>query len=166
MRAWMQDRTTSLGLLALRVGIGGYLATHGWGKLQMLLDGQAELLGDPIGIGNLPSLVLVMLAELACSILVVVGLGTRLAAIPPVIAMAVAAFVAHAHDPWSSETAAKAFFAGTSKVWFSKEPALTYLIPFLALAFTGAGRYSLDAFIGGRTREHPDRVGLPTGRSK
>jgi putative oxidoreductase len=79
---------------------------------------------------------------------VIVGLATRLAAIPVVIAMAVAAFVAHGADPWSMEKAAMAFFAGESKSWASKEPALLFLIPFLALAFTGAGRFSLDAVFG------------------
>jgi uncharacterized membrane protein YphA (DoxX/SURF4 family) len=61
--------------------------------------------------------------------------------------MAVAAFVAHRDDPWTSQAAAQAFRAGTSKSWSSKEPALLYLIPFLALIFTGAGRYSLDHLI-------------------
>src|SRR5688572_6632758 len=121
------DTTTSLGLLVLRLGFGGYMASHGLGKLAMLRAGQSEMMGDPIGIGPLPSLVLVMFAEFACALLVLMGLATRFAAIPIVFAMGVAAFVAHGADPWSSETAAKAFFAGTSKVWFSKEPALLFL---------------------------------------
>ena len=29
----------------------------------------------------------------------------------------------------------------------SKEPALLFLVPFLALVFTGAGRFSLDGLI-------------------
>jgi uncharacterized membrane protein YphA (DoxX/SURF4 family) len=37
--------------------------------------------------------------------------------------------------------------AGTAESWASKEPALLYLVAFLALIFTGAGRYSLDALI-------------------
>ena len=41
----------SIGLLILRIGIGGYLITHGWGKLQMLLAGGADKFGDPIGLG-------------------------------------------------------------------------------------------------------------------
>src|SRR4029453_19208775 len=103
-------------------------------------------LGDPIGIGSVPSLVLVTFAEFLCALLVMLGLGTRFAAMPVVISMGVAAFVAHANDPWSSETAAMAFFGGQSKTWFSKEPALIFLIIFLALAFTGAGALSLDGW--------------------
>ena len=153
MEANRQDVTTSIGLLILRVGIGAYMASHGLGKVRMLTSGQFEQFGDPIGIGSRLSLTLVAGAEFACALLVLVGLATRFAAIPVVIAMGVAAFVAHRADPWSMETAAMAFFSGASKSWASKEPALLYLIPFLALAFTGAGRFSLDALLGPRLRE-------------
>lgn len=140
----------SIGLLILRLGIGGYLLTHGWGKLQMLLAGGAEKFGDPVGLGSTLSLALVTMSEFGCALLVVLGLGTRLAAIPVIASMSVAAFVIHAADPWSMETAANAFFGGASKTWFSKEPALLYLIPFLSLAFTGGGRLSLDGLIAAR----------------
>jgi putative oxidoreductase len=153
--------STSIGLLILRLGIGGYLCSHGVGKLRMLLAGNFTMLGDPIGIGNVPSLVLVTTAEFLCALLLIVGLGTRFAAVPPVISMGVAAFVAHAKDPWSSETAAMAFFSGASKTWFSKEPALMYLVVALALAFTGAGALSLDGWITRRTR--PDAAAPPPG---
>ena len=126
---------SSVGLLILRVGIGVYLMTHGWGKLQMLLGGQFEQLGDPIGVGTTLSLILALFGEFVCPLLVVLGLFTRVAAVPPVITMAVAAFVVHASDPWT--------MGGGP----SKEPALLYLIPFLALVFTGPGRWSLDAVL-------------------
>lgn len=141
----------SLGLLILRLGIGGYMVTHGWGKVQMLQAG-AEF-GDPIGIGAGPSLILIVIAEFVCALLVLVGLGTRIAALILVGAMAVAAFVAHGADPWTMGEAAKAFMAGESKTWSSKEPALLYLIPFLALAFTGPGEFSFDALIWPRLRK-------------
>jgi len=126
------------------------MANHGWGKLQMLLEGGQ--FPDPIGIGGGISLVLVVLAEFVCAILVILGLATRLAAVPTVIAMAVAAFVVHGNDPWSMEKAAKAFFAGESKSWASKEPALLFLFPFLALVLTGAGRFSIDHLVWSRWR--------------
>jgi putative oxidoreductase len=147
LQAHRQDVTTSLGLLALRVGVGCFMASHGWGKLQMALAG-AEF-ADPIGIGTTASLWLVVIAELVCALLVVVGLATRFAAPLVVFAMGVAAFVVHGADPWSMETAAR---LGSPA---SKEPALLYLIPFLALALTGAGRYSLDAWIAGRRAATP-----------
>jgi putative oxidoreductase len=152
MQARRQDFTTSLGLLILRLGIGGYMLSHGWGKLQMVLAGDFDKFGDPLGLGSAPSLVLVAVAEFLCALLVMLGLATRLAAVPPVVAMAVAAFVAHGSDPWSMGEAARLFMSGEAKSWASKEPALLFLIPFLALIFTGAGKFSIDGLFRLRTR--------------
>lgn len=145
------DTSTSIGLLILRLGAGGYLATHGWRKVQMVLAGSFDQFGDPIGLGSGTSLVLVMIAEFVCSLLVMIGLGTRFAAVLPVIAMAVAAFVAHGGDPWTAGAGASLFMSGASESWASKEPALLFLVAFLALIFTGAGRFSVDRLVG-RTR--------------
>ena len=150
MEAERKERSASIGLLILRLGIGGFLLSHGWGKLQMLLAGGAEKFGDPVGIGSTLSLALVTSAEFLCALLIILGLATRLAAVPVVISMSVAAFAVHARDPWTMEAAANAFFSGASKTWFSKEPALLYLIPFLSLVFTGGGKLSLDGWIANR----------------
>ena len=159
MEAERNELSTSIGLLILRLGIGGYLITHGWGKLQMLLAGGAEKFGDPIGLGPTLSLALVTMSEFLCAALIIFGLATRLAAFPVVISMAVAAFVVHAKDPWTMGAAANAFLSGASKTWFSKEPALLYLIPFLTLAFTGGGKFSLDGWIAMR-RNRRSETGL------
>lgn len=140
MYARHQDLTTSLGLLLLRLGLGGFMLSHGWGKLQMLLAGDFDNFGDPLGMGKPVSLVLAVGAEVGCSLLVMLGLLTRLAAIPVVITMAVAALIVHANDPLT--------MTGPGS---SKEPALLFLIPFLALVCTGAGKFSLDALIWPRT---------------
>lgn len=157
----MQNKTrnwaASVGLLILRIGVGSYMLSHGLGKLNMLLDGNFAMMGDPIGLGPQLSLVLVTFAEFACAALVIVGLGTRLAAVPVVFAMCVAVFVAHSADPWSMETAAMRFFSGESQTWFSKEPAMLFLIPFLALACTGPGRLSLDTLVVAAWRRRPAR---------
>jgi putative oxidoreductase len=147
MEARRQDLSTSIGLLILRLGTGGYLATHGWGKLQMVLAGDFAKFGDPIGLGSGLSLVLVMFAEFICALAVVFGAATRLAAAPVVISMGVAASVAHGADPWTMEQGYKLFMSGAAKSWASKEPALLYLVPFLALVFTGPGRFSIDAML-------------------
>ena len=154
METRREEMAASVGLLILRLGIGGFLITHGWGKVQMLLAGGAEKFGDPIGLGSTLSLALVATSEFICALLVILGLGTRLAAVPVVISMAVAAFVVHAKDPWSMEAAANAFFSGASKTWFSKEPAMLYLIPFLSLVCTGGGRLSIDGLIAMRRNQH------------
>jgi len=149
---------TSLGLLILRLGMGGMLATHGWGKVQMLLHDQSAAFGSHLGMSPMMSLSLVAFAEFVCAILVMAGLATRLAAIPIVINMAVAISTAHSKDPWSSEAAYKLFLAGTTKYPSSKEPALMYLVPFLALVFTGAGAISLDAMFLCRRKKAPDKA--------
>jgi putative oxidoreductase len=141
-----------LGLLILRLGIGGLMLTHGWGKLQMVLAGDFDKFGDPIGLGSGPSLVLVTSAEFLGSLLVMLGLATRLAAASVVIAMGVAVFVAHASDPWTMEQAYKLFASGEAKTMASKEPALLFLIPFLALVVAGAGALSIDGINRSRRR--------------
>lgn len=147
------DFTSSIGLLILRLGIGGFMLSHGWGKLQMLMAGDFEKFGDPIGLGNNLSLILVVAAEFFGALLVMIGLATRVGAGLVVVAMAVAAFAVHANDPWTMGEAAKLFMAGEAKSWSSKEPALLFLIPCLALMFTGAGAISIDALIWNRWRD-------------
>jgi len=131
-----RDAMTSFGLLILRLGIGALMATHGWGKVEMVLDGDLSQWQDPLGIGAWPSLVGAAFAEFVCSILVMAGLVTRFAAVVVVFSMGVAVLVVHRNDP---------LMMGSTPG--SKEPALLYVIPFLALVFTGAGRYSLDALL-------------------
>jgi putative oxidoreductase len=156
-----RDAAVSAGLLVLRIGVAGYMITHGWGKVTMLIERQFDMFGDPIGIGPIASLVLVAIAEFFCAILVVAGLATRVAAIPVVITMAVAAFVTHGADPWTMTEAAMRYFSGASQSWSSKQPALTFLFVFLALVFTGAGRFSLDGLLASRQgKARVDRSGV------
>jgi putative oxidoreductase len=126
----------ALGLLMMRVAAGGMLLFgHGWAKLIGFAERSATF-PDPLGIGSpAVSLGLAVFAEVACAAAVVVGLATRLAAIPVVFTMLVAAFVVHAGDPWSR-----------------KELALLYALPFATLIFTGAGRFAADRYVGPRLR--------------
>ena len=73
------------------------------------------------------SLIMAIGAEVGCSILLILGLGTRLAVIPLAFTMLVALFVVHAEDPW--------------KV---KELAAIYLLVYASLLLTGPGQFSLD----------------------
>jgi putative oxidoreductase len=117
---------TSVGLLILRVAFGGMMLVHGIPKLM----GFSEMAGqfpDPIGMGSRLSLMSAIGAEVGCSLLLILGLGTRFAALPLAITMMVALFAVHASGPW--------------KV---KELAAVYLSVYVSLAFTGAGRFSLD----------------------
>ena len=118
--------TTNLALLIFRVGVGLMMLTHGYPKFQRLMAGEFRF-GDPLGLGVEVSLVLAVLAEFVGSILIILGLGTRLAAIPQMITMAVAWFIVHIDDPFGTQ-----------------EKAALYLLCFLTLFITGAGHYSLD----------------------
>jgi putative oxidoreductase len=119
-----------IGLLILRAvpGLLLFLA-HGWTKMTRIPE-IFESFPDPVGVGSPLSAGLAIFAEVVCALLVVIGLFTRLAAVPIVILLLVAAFIVHADDPWGK-----------------KEFALIYGVPFLVLIFTGAGKYSFDSLI-------------------
>ncbi len=131
--AWMapvHPTGLSIGLLTLRLGAGLTMLSHGWGKLTNFSKMSGSF-PDPLGLGSSTmSLALATFAEFGCSILIVLGLATRLAAIPLVTTMAVAFFIIHADDPWQV-----------------KEMAFVYLVVFGSLAIIGAGRFSLDAIL-------------------
>lgn len=142
-----RNALNSLGLLILRVGAGGFMLTHGWGKLQMVIARDFDKFADPIGLGKPASLLMVTFAEFLCAALVVLGLATRLASLPIVFAMGVAAFIVHEADPWTMSEAAKLFFEGKSDFPKNKQPALMFMAMFGTLVFTGGGRFSLDSIV-------------------
>lgn len=123
------DRGYGAGLLILRVAAGAFLMTHGLAKI-MDFAALSQTFLDPIGLGPQLSLILIVFAEFFCSILLILGLLTRLALIPMIIGMIVAAFF----------TFPQFSFEGSEK-------ALLYLVVFVSLMFTGAGAYSLDRLI-------------------
>lgn len=127
---------TDIGLLIFRLGFGFYmLFGHGWGKMLNLFAGDfqfASIFGLPESI----SLGLAVFGEVLCSILIIVGFKTRLAAIPAAFTMFVAAFVEHGSDPW---------FAANANGGGSKEMALLFFLAFTGIAFLGAGKFSLDS---------------------
>ncbi len=118
-------------LLIFRVSISAFMLTHGLPKLNMLLSGSGGNFPDPLGVGNNLSLILTVFGEVVAPVLVMIGFSTRLSAIPVIITMVVAAFVVHAHDPFSR-----------------KELALLFLIGFITVLVMGGGRYSLDRMFG------------------
>ena len=117
----------SFAMLLLRLGAGGLMVTqHGWGKLSTFSEKSATF-PDPLGVGSELSLALTCLGEVLAPLLIMVGLGTRLAALPAAITMGVAAFVVHAGDPIGK-----------------RELALVYLLIFLVIGLVGPGRFSVD----------------------
>jgi putative oxidoreductase len=129
-------RNTDIGILLLRLGVGGLMLTHGIPKLLRLFGSEPIQFADPIGIGVEASLALTVFAEVICSVLIIVGLATKLASIPLLVTMFVAFFVIHADDPFQR-----------------KELALFFLIVYVVLLFTGSGKYSLDHYFLKRKKE-------------
>jgi len=125
-----------IGLLFLRISAAGMLlCSHGWGKL-MSFGEKYTMFPDPLGLGSPVSMALAVGAEFFCAIAVILGFATRFTAVPVIVTMLVAAFVVHADDPWQK-----------------KEFALLYLLPFLTLVLTGAGKFSVDAVLSKKCKE-------------
>lgn len=120
----------STALLILRVVIGILMLMHGWGKMETLFSGEPIQFADPIGIGANFSLALAVFAEVLCSILLILGLVTRFAAIPLLITMLVAVLVVHVADPFARQ-----------------ELPLLYASIYLVILITGAGKFSIDNMI-------------------
>ncbi len=124
-----------LAALLLRLGFGSYmLFGHGYSKLMKLMSGDEIQFLALFGLSPKICLTLTVLGEFVCAILIIIGYKTRLAALPLIITMAVAAFMVHGGDPF--------FMQGTDGG--SKEPAMIYLIGFLAIYLLGSGKYSID----------------------
>lgn len=123
----MTKGNIDLGLLILRLWFGLEMAiVHGWPKLTKVFAGDFTF-ADPIGVGPTISLILAALAEFVCGLLIAAGFFTRVALIPYLITMLVAAFIVHGGDPWNKMV----------------NP-LMYAVAAIVLLTTGPGKYSLD----------------------
>jgi|ADurb_Cas_01_Slu_FD_contig_21_2967160_length_950_multi_14_in_0_out_0_2 putative oxidoreductase len=126
----VNSSAVSVGLLLLRLSVGFLMLTHGYGKFMMLFGSDPIQFPDPIGLGTNLSFGLVVFAEFVCSILLILGLGTRFAALTLLINMLVAALVVHGNDPFAV-----------------KELAVIYAAIYGSLLFTGGGSISADAMV-------------------
>ena len=117
-------------MLLLRLGVGILMMNHGYDKLVHYGSRHSKFM-DFLGIGSSISLALVIFAEFFCSLFIVLGLFTRLAVIPLIIAMSVALFKAH-----------QAQFFGDG------EKAALYLSAYIVLLLVGPGRVSVDSMVG------------------
>ncbi len=116
-------------LLVLRLWLGvSMLWLHGWGKLAALFSGKTSF-SDPLGIGEIPSFLFTILAEVGGSVLLVLGLWSRLAAFALAFTMGVAFFIVHG-----------AKFSGLG----NGELAWLYLGGYVVIFVAGAGKFSVD----------------------
>ena len=118
-----------IGLLIFRIGIAGLMLTHGTPKLIRFFGSEEITFADPLGLGQVFTFSFAVFAEFICAVLVLLGLGTRLAVIPLILTMGVAALLVHASDGFRVQ-----------------ELPLLFLFGFLLLFFTGSGKYSLDHY--------------------
>lgn len=122
-------------LLAVRVFIGFAMLSHGYPKLQMLLAGGKIEFFDFLGMGPQITLILTVLAEFVCSILLILGLFTRVSLGFLIFTMVIAGFVVHGADSFEK-----------------REMSLIYLSVYLLLMIIGAGKVSVDHLIERRKR--------------
>jgi putative oxidoreductase len=119
-----------IGLLILRLVFGLVLIYgHGFEKLSVIFGGHEIQFLDPIGIGSKLSFYLAAFAEGICSIFLILGLFSRVAAfilaLNFVVVFSFHAFIAH--DAFNV-----------------LELRFFYLFAFIAFIFTGPGKISLD----------------------
>ena len=128
-------RFTDAGLLLVRAAAGSMMLTHGIPKIlnysAIVASGKFPAIFGSAELG----LSLAIMAEVGMSILLIFGLLSRLSTIPLIITMLVAAFFAHAGDPFNA-----------------REPALLYLTMYELILLAGPGKFSADHLIRSKYR--------------
>lgn len=120
----------NFGMLLLRVVLGILLISHGYSKL-VAFNTLKHTFMNFMGLGSTVSLLLIIFAEVFCSVFLILGLFTRFAAIPIIIAMFVVVFMVSNGD---------VFGAG--------EKGMIYLASAITILFCGPGKISVDGMIG------------------
>lgn len=112
------------------MSIAALMLTHGLPKLLKLFGEGPISFSDPLGVGVVTSMSMAVFAECFCSMLLILGLATRLATIPLLITMSVAILMIHAQDPFGK-----------------KELPLLYMLIYITIGILGAGKYSVDHWL-------------------
>ena len=130
---WMSSRysaaSLNIAMLILRLGIGVLIFPHGYAKL-VNFSARKDSFMNFMGLGSTTSLVLIIIAEVLCAVLIILGLFTRFAVIPPLIGMLVVIFMAHDGDIFGKAETATLFATGC-----------------MVLLLVGPGKASLDAML-------------------
>lgn len=126
------DNSVNIALLFLRVALGLMMLPHGYNKL-INFASKAARFADPFHIGHSTSMALAIFAEFFCAVFIILGLFTRLASIPLIVAMSVALFYSHQGD-----------------IFGQGEKAALYLAGFVVILLMGPGKVSADKLISGK----------------
>ncbi len=126
------EKNIDLGLLILRISIGGLMLLHGIAKLQH----GAGMIESMVIDAGLPSFIAygVYVGEVIAPLLILLGVGTRGAAVVFAGNCFVAALLAHSQE---------IFTLGAQGGWAVELLGL-YFFGALALVFTGGGKYALS----------------------
>ncbi len=116
--------------LLLRLGAAGLIIPSGYDKLKHFTTYKTQFINF-LGLGMPVSLALCIFAELACALLLLIGLFSRWATIPLIINMVVIIFV-----------------AGKGDIFGKEGHAALFLMSFVVLLITGPGKISVDGMAG------------------
>jgi putative oxidoreductase len=134
LNARFAPASTDAGLLLLRVGAGLILfMRHGWEKVSQLTLSNPHF-PDPLHIGHNSSWVLATLSDGVCSLLIVLGFGTRWLSLYCFFNIFIAWALIHHF-----------MFLGKTPGADHGELIALYLTAFAALMAAGPGRFSVDA---------------------
>jgi putative oxidoreductase len=120
----------NVAMLLMRLVFGILMMTNGYDKLIGFSSMKNEFMNF-MGLGSTTSLILVIFAEFFCALFLVLGLFTRMSAIPLVICMGVALFKAHNMD-----------------ILGDGSNATLYLGAYLTILLLGPGKFSVDGMSG------------------
>ena len=143
-----------VGLLIMRIGLGLYIAAHGWGKVWAGgTPGPSSQFVTTVGNLGFPQPTLFAwgagITEFGGGLLLALGLLTRPVALALCCNMAVAAFLRHGGDAWYVPPGTRAP---------SKELAMLYLLPFLLILLIGGGRFAIDSLLRKHRKPLPKRT--------
>jgi putative oxidoreductase len=121
-QAILQD----VGLLLFRTGLSlSVFIAHGIPKISNILNGHWDF-PDPAGLGPELGLILSAGAESVCTLLIALGILTRVSTIPLIFTMVVATWVINGGAPF-----------------IQQEKSFVYLLGWLLLLLAGPGRYTV-----------------------
>ncbi len=139
LRYLVIDRFAGIGKLILRIIFSGMMLVHGMDK--MLSFSVLKTAFPPtMGLSSEWSLAMIILVEVGCSLLVLLGILTRLAVLPLMFAMLIAAFFTYSPITMSVVELPLLYFAG-----------------FFLILLAGPGRYSVDYWL--VKRHHSRQLG-------
>jgi len=122
----------NVALLILRVAVGFLMLKHGIPKIKMLLSPEPIHFFKTFGLSERNSLITAAFVEVFFSTCLILGLGTQITVLPLMGTMIIAAFYTLKSMPYDK-----------------KELPILFLLIYITILLSGAGKFSLDYMIFG-----------------